>query len=112
MLADYWIIRKRYINLSALYRHPDIYSFWRGFNLRAMIAFFCGIAPSLPGLAAATGRQRIPITATYIYSVNWCLGVAVSLVVYLTLSIIWKLDNSKAENSEPHNISETKRLSV
>ena len=63
MMADFWVLRNRHLNLASLYRHPDIYSFFHGFNLRAFLAFACGIAPNLGGLARATGNLSVPKTA-------------------------------------------------
>jgi NCS1 family nucleobase:cation symporter-1 len=108
MLADYWILRNRYISLRALYRHPDMYSFYHGFNLRAMAAFISGIVPNLPGLASATGRSGIPIGAQDVYSLNWLVGLVVSFVVYLCLGVIWKMDNKtddEEDEVEVENIS-------
>jgi hypothetical protein len=48
------------------------------FNIRAFVAFICGIAPNLAGLAKATGNKDVPKAATYIYSLSWLVGMAVA----------------------------------
>jgi NCS1 family nucleobase:cation symporter-1 len=92
MMSDFWILRQRRLNLSSLYRHPDIYSYTKGFNLRAFAAFACGIAPNLAGLAKATGTANVPVGATYVYSLSWCVGTVVALVVYTALGKIWPME--------------------
>lgn len=93
MMADYWVLRHRHYNLSSMYRHPDVYSFFHGFNLRAFGAFVCGIAPNLPGLARATGNLGVPKTATYVYSLSWCIGTVFAFIVYLISGKIWPMED-------------------
>lgn len=92
MMTDFWILRQRKLSLPALYRHPDIYSYWKGFNLRAFAAFTLGIAPNLPGLARATGRSTVPVGATYVYCLSWLVGTVVAGCVYVVLGKIWPME--------------------
>lgn len=92
MMADFWVLRQRHLNLSSLYRHPDIYSFFHGFNIRAFVAFILAIAPNLAGLAKATGQKGVPKGATYVYSLSWLVGTTVAFVVYLALGKIWPME--------------------
>jgi len=92
MMSDFWVLRTRYLNLSSLYRHPDIYSFFHGFNIRAFGAFICGIAPNLAGLAKATGNQHVPRGATYFYSLSWLVGTLVAFVVYTIAGKVWPME--------------------
>jgi NCS1 family nucleobase:cation symporter-1 len=82
MMADFWVLRGRHLCLEALYKHPDIYSYWNGFNLRAFVAFGAGIAPNLAGLAKATGQDSVPKGASYVYSLSWLVGTVISFLVY------------------------------
>ncbi|KAF8864318.1 hypothetical protein BDZ45DRAFT_797420 [Acephala macrosclerotiorum] len=98
MMADFWILRQRHLNLASLYRHPDIYSFFHGFNIRAFVAFILGIAPNLAGLAKATGQKGVPKGATYVYSLSWLIGTVVAFVVYLVLGKIWPMEEKWGGN--------------
>lgn len=98
MMADFWILRHRKLSLPSLYRHPDIYSFWRGVNLRAFAAFIAGIAPNLAGLARATGNSSIPVGATYVYSLSWLVGTVVAFVVYLILGFAFPMEQTLDED--------------
>jgi NCS1 family nucleobase:cation symporter-1 len=97
MMSDFWVLRHRHLNLSSLYRHPDIYSFFHGFNIRAFVAFACGLAPNLAGLAKATGNKHVPKGATYVYSLSWLIGTIVALVVYTVLGKIWLMEDKFEE---------------
>lgn len=118
MMADFWFLRNRHLNLQSLYRHPDIYSFFHGFNLRAFAAFIIGIAMNLPGLARATGNKSIPKEATYVYSLSWVSGTVIAFTVYLILGKIWPMEESfeestiveAADSSSLGNSDEEKRV--
>ncbi len=98
MMADFWFLRNRHLNLPSLYHHPDIYSFFHGFNLRAFLAFVCGIAPNLGGLARATGNLSVPKGASYVYSLSWLIGTVVSFVIYLAAGKIWPMEEKFEES--------------
>ncbi|KAL1707370.1 permease for cytosine/purines, uracil, thiamine, allantoin-domain-containing protein [Schizophyllum commune] len=91
ILADYFVLRRRYMNLTALYRHgPAPYWYWHGFNFRAIAAFTLALIPNLPGFVAkVNNRNNIPKAATYIFSCVWPVGVLVSAALYLIFSAIW-----------------------
>jgi NCS1 family nucleobase:cation symporter-1 len=97
MLSDFWILRSRHLNLPSLYLHPDIYSYLYGFNIRAFVAFICGIAPNLPGLARATGNLSVPKGATYVYSLSWLIGTVVAFVVYTGFGMVWRMEDNHDE---------------
>ena len=98
MMSDFWVLRKRHLNLASLYRNPDIYTFFHGFNLRAFAAFICGVAPNLAGLAKATGGRAVPKGATYIYSLSWLVGTVVAFIIYTVLGKIWPMEDKFEED--------------
>ena len=56
MLVDYFLLRRRRLELDDLYLPDGAYSYTGGFNLRALAAVVLGILPNVPGfLAHATG---------------------------------------------------------
>ncbi|OAH59587.1 MULTISPECIES: NCS1 family nucleobase:cation symporter-1 [Bacillaceae] len=77
MIADYYIIRKRQLNINDIYSLKGEYTYFKGYNYRAFAAtaFAAGIAligsfvPSLKGL----------------YDISWFLGVILSFFVYIGL---------------------------
>ncbi len=77
LIADYYVVRKRSINVDDLYRRGGIYEYCRGFNLRAIAALCCGIAVALIGLIVPPLRM--------LYNYGWFVGSAVSFVVHVIL---------------------------
>lgn len=87
IICDYWICRAQYLKVSALYEGRGTHRYTLGVNPRAVVAFFCGITPNLPGLAAACGANGVPKGATYLYSLSWTVS---TLVAGLTYWVSWK----------------------
>lgn len=100
MICDYYIVRKGYLNIKALYsaRTTDAYYYSFGFSWRAYAAYLSGIMVNIVGFAGAVGKD-VPVGAQYIYNVNYFSGVLVSGIVYFVLTWIWPV----AETSETWN---------
>lgn len=94
MIMDYWILRKRQLDLADLYKHDGRYAYSNGWNWRAIAAVFIGVIPVIPGfIKAATtpgfaGVFQDPtfIESLYNYGLFFTFGVAA--VSYLVLSMI------------------------
>ncbi len=94
MIVDYWIVRRRQLDLAELYKLDGAYSYSGGWNWKAIAAVFIGVIPVVPGfLKAATtpgfaGVFENPtfIESLYNYGLFFTFGVAA--VSYLALSMI------------------------
>lgn len=82
MCTDFWIMRKRNIDVPGLYKHDGPYRFFHGFNIPFFISFIFGILPNLPGLAYVCGNTSVPKGAIYLYSISYVTGIVVSSVSY------------------------------
>jgi len=64
MTCDYYILRKRRIRLSHLYRTRDsAYYFSKGFNWRAIPSWLCGWVPTIGGLVVTVRGDADPSRA-------------------------------------------------
>ncbi len=94
MIVDYWIVRKRQLDLEELYKMDGRYSYSNGWNWRAIAAVLIGVIPVIPGfLKAATtpgfaGVFENPtfIESLYNYGLFFTFGVAA--LAYLALSML------------------------
>ena len=74
LIADYFIVRRKKLNVRDLYVRHGEYEFTRGFNIRALLALACGVAVALIGLFVD------PLRPLYDYA--WFVGFAVAFIVY------------------------------
>ncbi len=74
MLADYYVIRKKEIQLAELYKDKGAYSYSGGFNPAAMVALAVGVGVALIG-------YFVPALEA-LYKLSWFSGFLVSFVVY------------------------------
>jgi NCS1 family nucleobase:cation symporter-1 len=93
MIVDYWIIRKRQLDLADLYRHEGRYAYTGGWNWRAIAAVFAGVIPVLPGfIKAATtpgfaGVFENPTFIESLYNYGLFFTLVVAGIVYLILTL-------------------------
>jgi NCS1 family nucleobase:cation symporter-1 len=82
MIADYFLIRKRELNVDDLYRRGGQYEYSKGFNWIAMFALALGIAPNLPGFLNAIGVIKAGPTSIAIYEWAWFVGFFIAAIVH------------------------------
>ena len=88
LIADYFIYRRRKLNVAALYQSDGEYRFTAGVSIVALIALVIGALPSLPGFlvnvklldAAGVSPHLVEL-----YNYAWFIGFAVAFSVYLVL---------------------------
>jgi nucleobase:cation symporter-1, NCS1 family len=77
MIADYFLVRNRTLELAALYRRGGSYEYSKGFNYRALAALALGVAVALVGLLVPS--------LGWLYDYAWFVGFLVSAVAYALL---------------------------
>ncbi len=81
MIADYWVVRHRELNVRALF---DPNGGEPRFNRAAIAALVIGIAPNLPGFMVATKLlSSAPAVFLAIYPYAWFTGVGLAFGSYL-----------------------------
>jgi len=78
LIADYYLVRKKKLELAELYKEEGVYSYGKtGFNRAAMIALFVGVFLALIG-------YWVP-ALNFLYSLSWFTGFIISFVLYYVL---------------------------
>ncbi|UFJ42308.1 NCS1 family nucleobase:cation symporter-1 [Brevibacillus humidisoli] len=88
-IADYWLVRKRRIHLTELYKPDGRYSYSGGFNQKA-------IAALLIGIVVPTACKFIP-GLSFVWDNAWTFGLFLSLALYTWLM---RVDSSTLSESE------------
>lgn len=77
MICDYYLVRRRNLNLEDLYRRGGVYEYKRGFNNRAIVSLVLGIAVALIGLVVPSLH--------WLYDYAWFVGLFAAGAIYLLL---------------------------
>ena len=78
LIADYYLVRKKKLELAELYKEEGVYSYNKtGFNTAAMIALCVGVFVALIG-------YWVP-ALSFLYSLSWFTGFFISFVLYYLL---------------------------
>lgn len=74
MLADYFVVRRRYYNVADLFRYDGLYAAFDGWNVAGILAFLVGGAAALSGLFIPALKPA--------YAFSWFIGLGVGAGVY------------------------------
>jgi NCS1 family nucleobase:cation symporter-1 len=80
MIADYWVIRKRELDVADLYRTGGRYG---GVNPVAIVALVLGVAPNVPGFLAQVKLINGSAFFDGLYVYAWFTGVLIAGAVYV-----------------------------
>ncbi|MFL6530473.1 MAG: NCS1 family nucleobase:cation symporter-1 [Chthoniobacterales bacterium] len=88
MIADYFVIRSRKLNVRGLYEEQSEYRFTNGFSGVALIALVLAVLPNLPGFLVTVkliNRDAVPAFFVTLYSYAWFVGFGIAFGVYIVL---------------------------
>ncbi len=88
MIADYFVWRKRQLNVASLYSPTGEYSYRGGVSWVALAALLAGALPSLPGFLVtvkAMDGAGLPTLLLDLYHYAWFVGFGLAFAVYLAL---------------------------
>jgi NCS1 family nucleobase:cation symporter-1 len=86
LIADYFVCRRRKLNVTALYQAGGEYCFTNGVSVVALIALVVGALPSLPGFLVNVkllDSNNVPASLAHLYNYAWFIGFAVAFAAYL-----------------------------
>lgn len=85
MIADYFVVRRRVLDVDELYREHGAYAYGNGFSAAGLGAFGLSVLPNLPGFLAAVGvidGAALPGVFHLIYNQAWFVGFALAFGLY------------------------------
>ncbi|MDQ6808566.1 MAG: cytosine permease, partial [Verrucomicrobiota bacterium] len=88
MIADYFVIRRRELDVAALYDEDGQYRFTNGVSVVALVALAVAILPNLPGFLVhvkLVDSSSVPPFLVALYDYAWFVGFALAFTIYLAL---------------------------
>ena len=88
MIADYFFIRNKTLNVKEMYEVNGEYSYKNGFNKFAIIALLLGILPNIPGFLTtihAVKQDMVWDWLSGLYHYAWFVGFFVSGISYMIM---------------------------
>lgn len=88
MLCDYYLLRKTKLDLHDLFQHQGRYTFYKGWNWNAFVAFGAAIIPCIPGFLVKTGilNERVfPHWLVGLYDYAWFIALGCAFLIYYVL---------------------------
>ena len=88
MIADYFLIRKKKLDVTGLYDPAGPYRFTNGYSLAGLGSFILAVIPNIPGFLSAAAPKYFPpasIPAFFhtLYNQAWFVGFALAFGLYL-----------------------------
>lgn len=93
MVVDYWVVRKGNLHVPSLYDkqpgHP--YTYYKGWNLRAMAAWVAGVAFTVHGIAGSLDPTAVNEASKNMYKLGFILSFLMGSLVYYISSLLWPM---------------------
>jgi NCS1 family nucleobase:cation symporter-1 len=86
LIVDYFLVRRRRLNLAGLFKQSGPYWYQGGFNPRALLALALGIAPCVPGFLGTVGWAHVGAGWIRLYDYAWFVSLGISAAIYALLS--------------------------
>jgi nucleobase:cation symporter-1, NCS1 family len=88
MIADYYLIRQKKLEVDGLYRADGPYFFTGGFSVIALGTFALAVLPNLPGFLVtvnALEATAVPAWMVSLYHYAWFVGFTLAFMIYVPL---------------------------
>lgn len=108
ILVDYFIIRRRVLDIDALYSCSPHGRYWyyRGYNISALASLLVGMAPVIPGFLHTVGLLNMSSPSFLIlYNNSWFVSFFTAGLVYWALSRFQDTKQSETLFASPQDVS-------
>lgn len=84
LIADYYLLRRRELDLPGLYRERGPYWYTNGINLAAIAALLIGVAPCAAGFLAQVNLLALPADSIWLrmYDYAWFISFGAAAITY------------------------------
>ncbi|KAI5055891.1 hypothetical protein GOP47_0029412 [Adiantum capillus-veneris] len=93
IVVDYYIVRHCVLDIDALYYPNTVPLYWysKGYNLKAVVAFFVGFLPNVLGFLYSAGvLSHVPFIFRALYEVSWFSSFFLGALSFWVFSVVFK----------------------
>ena len=93
MIADYFVLRRRHLNLNALYQRDGEHCYTHGFSIVALVSLVVAILPNLPGFLVTVKLLEagsVPAFFVTLYNYAWFVGFGIAFCLYIALRRVFQ----------------------
>jgi NCS1 family nucleobase:cation symporter-1 len=101
MIVDYWLMRRGNFHVPSLYSKDtnSPYTYYKGWNLRAVVAWLCGVGFTIHGIAGSLNPTSVNQASKNMYKLGFLLSLLMGAAVYYVLCLIWPIPVYPADAS-------------
>lgn len=102
LVADYFIVQRTELDVTALYKEDGTYAYKSGFNPAAILALVIAVLPNLPGFLHQVGAiESFPKLEAFdsLYTYAWFVGFILAVVFHTALSFALGTATGPAQRS-------------
>lgn len=86
LCSDFYLVRKKKLDVRAMYDPNGRYRYWRGWHWRAWVTFGIIVAPILPGFAQSINPNiNVSEGALHLYTFSWLWGFFMCAGLYYAI---------------------------
>ncbi|KAK9463552.1 permease for cytosine/purines, uracil, thiamine, allantoin-domain-containing protein [Lipomyces oligophaga] len=89
LISDFFFVHKKKYNVFELYNFNGMYRYYYGFNWRALLAFFIGWVPLLPGFLPTVSNIPAAEGMIHLYQLGFFYGCGSACLSYWVLCYFW-----------------------
>lgn len=91
MVVDYWLARRGNIHVPSLYAYKleSPYFYYKGWNLRMLVAWVAGVAFTVHGVAGSLNPDSVSDASKNMYKLGFLLSFCMGGLVYYVSCLIW-----------------------
>lgn len=91
MVVDYWLVRRGNLHIPSLYSRDagTPYTYWKGWNLRAIVAWLAGTAFVIHGVAGALEPSLTNQASKNMYKLGFLLSFLAGSAVYYIACLVF-----------------------
>ncbi|GAA5920813.1 hypothetical protein JCM3775_003963 [Rhodotorula graminis] len=113
MATDFFLVKRQNVDIREFYNPHGIYTYFYGFNLRALGAWLFAFAPNLPSFAHAVDPSNADVFP-WLYKFSWFFSTASAVFWYWLLNVLFPAHAARVDEAvyEVHQLEDSEESAI